>query len=325
MSETLRLGLLSTASINREILAAASSSDRVEVVAVGSRDGARARAYANEHGLERAHASYEALLVDPYVDAVYISLPNALHHEWTMRALEAGKHALCEKPYSRHPDEVEEAFDRAEQARLVLMEAFMFRHHPQTSMVKELLDGGAVGRVNYIRAAFRFMLQDANDVRARPELDGGSLMDVGCYCISGARFLAGEPERVSGEQIVGPTGVDMSFQGTMRFPGDVVAQFDCSFALPRYQRLDVVGDEGWLLVHAPWRTDLEGELLLSHGEHLKRVDVPEANAYELELENFADAIARSDAPRLGRADALGQARTIEALFRSASESEAVEL
>jgi xylose dehydrogenase (NAD/NADP) len=314
-----RLGLLSTARINDQILRAAADSDRVEIVAVGSRDGPRAQAYANEHGLERAHGSYEALLADQEVDAVYISLPNGLHHEWTLKALEVGKHVLCEKPYSRRPEEVDEAFDRAEQARLVLMEGFMFRHHPQTAKVKELVEEGAVGRVRLVRAAFSFVLEDLADVRARPELDGGSLMDVGCYCVSGSRYLAGEPERAIGEQILGPTGIDISFHGTLRFPDDVVAQFDCSFALPRYQRLDVVGDQGWLLVDAPWRTDWEGELLLSHGEHVTRIEVPQADAYRLELENFAAAAADEETQLLGRTDASGQARAIAALYRSAAE------
>jgi xylose dehydrogenase (NAD/NADP) len=319
------LGLLSTARINDFILAAAAGSERVDVVAVGSRAGALAEAYASEHGIPTAHGSYEALLTDPSVDAVYISLPNSLHHEWTMRALDAGKHVLCEKPYSRHPEHVEEAFDRAKAARRVLMEGYMYRHHPQTAKIRALVDEGAVGQVRLVRSAFRFVLQGMDDIRASRELDGGSLMDVGCYCVSGSRYLAGEPERVTGEQVLGPTGVDIAFHGTMRFRDDVIAQFDCSFALPRYQRLDIVGDEAWLLVDAPWRTDWEGELLLRHGEHMKRIEVSQADAYQLELENFADAIAGGEKALLDREDALGQARVIEALYRSAEQGRTVEL
>src|SRR5512139_3830964 len=135
----MRLGLLSTANINRAILGGAAESDRVDVVAVGSRDAERARAYAHEHGIPTAHGSYEALLADPDVDAVYVSLPNGMHHAWTMRALAAGKHVLCEKPYTRHPSEAEEAFDAADAAGLVLMEAFMYRHHPQTATIARLV------------------------------------------------------------------------------------------------------------------------------------------------------------------------------------------
>jgi len=320
----MRLGLLSTARINDAILGGAQGTDSVEIVAVGSRDGARAEAYARECGLERGHASYEALLADDEVDGVYISLPNRLHHEWTLAALDAGKHVLCEKPYSRRPTEVEEAYDRAESTGRVLMEAFMYRHHPQTAAVKALVDDGAVGRVRLVKAAFRFVLPTLDDIRASTELDGGSLMDVGCYCVSGSRLLAGEPEHVRGEQVVGPSGIDMSFHGTMRFPGDVVAQFDCSFALPEYQRLEVEGEEGGLVVESPWRTDWPGDVLLRRGAEVERIEMPGGDAYRFELENFADA-AEGKAPQLlGREDALGQARTIDALYRSAEERRVIE-
>jgi xylose dehydrogenase (NAD/NADP) len=321
----MRLGLLSTARINSAILSGTAASDRVDVVAVGSRDPARAEAYAREHGLEHAHGSYEALLADPDVDAVYNSLPNSLHHEWTMNALEAGKHVLCEKPYSRRPEEVEEAFDRAERAELVLMEAFMYRHHPRTAKLKSLVDEGAVGRMHLVRATFSFVLEDQSDVRARPELDGGALMDIGCYCVSGARLLAGEPERVSSEQVLGPTGIDMSLHGILRFADDVVAQFDCSFALPQFQRLEVVGDGGSLLLEAPWRADWTGDLFVRRDGEVTKIELQAADAYRLELDNFADAIEGAAPPLLGREDALGQARTIAALYRSAAEGRTIAL
>ena len=242
----MRLGLLSTANINKEILRGAAESDLVDVVAVGSRDGAKAQAYAAEHGIERAHSSYEALLADDDVDAVYISLPNGMHHEWTMHALAAGKHVLCEKPYSRRAAEVEEAFAAADEAGLVLTEAFMYRHHPQSAKVRELVAGGAVGRLCAVKTTFSFPLEDLSNVRALPELDGGALMDVGCYCISGIRLVAGDPEHVRGEQVTGPTGIDMAFHGTLRCANDVVGQFEASFRSPRRQRMEVVGEDGVL-------------------------------------------------------------------------------
>lgn len=321
----MRLGLLSTARINAAILSAARQTDRVEVVAVASRDASRAESYARENGIGRSHGSYEALLADEEVDAVYVSLPNRLHHEWTLAALDSGKHVLCEKPYSRRPAEVDEAFARAEAAGLVLMEAFMFRHHPQTAKVQALVADGAVGRVRLVKAGFRFVLPGLDDIRANTELDGGALMDVGCYCVSGSRLLAGEPEHVAGEQVLGPTGIDVSFHGTMRFPDDVVAQFDCSFALPRYQRLEVDGDEGSLVIESPWRTDWEGELLLHRDGEVTSVGVPDGDAYRFELENFADAAAGTAVPLIGRGDALGQARVLDALYRSAAEGRSVEL
>ena len=314
----MRLGLLSTANINRMVLAGAAATDAVDVVAVASRDAERAEAYAGEHGIERAHGSYEALLEDSELDAVYVSLPNSLHVEWSIRALEAGKHVLCEKPLARRPAEVERAFDAAERAGRVLAEAFMYRHHPQTARVAELVRDGAIGRLAAIRAAFSFPLADATNVRMRPELDGGALMDVGCYCVSGARLLAGEPERVAGAQVLASTGVDLTFAGVLGFAGGVVATFHSSMALPSHQQLEALGTEGSLLVQAPWRVDFGGDVLLTRGGATERVAVDEADSYRLELEDFAAAAAGERQPLLGREDALGQARTIEALYREAA-------
>jgi predicted dehydrogenase len=319
----MRLGLLSTALINQKILDGAAGSAAVAVVAVGSRDADRAAAYAREHGIERAHGSYEALLADPAVDAVYVSLPNGMHHTWTMHALRAGKHVLCEKPYSRRPAEVEEAFAFAGSARLVLMEAFMYRHHPQTREIERIVREGLLGRVVSVQARFTFPLTDLTNVRALPELDGGALMDVGCYCVSGSRLVAGEPVSVLAEQVTGPTGVDMGLYGTMRFADDVVAQFESSFLAPQRQFLQAVGEEGVLTVESPYRIDWPGEARLARGDEVKVLDVPEADSYRLQLENLADAIAGAAAPRLGRDDALGQARAIEALYRSAAEGRTI--
>jgi xylose dehydrogenase (NAD/NADP) len=328
--ETTRIGLLSTANINGEILAGAALSDRVEVVAVGSRGQARAESYAAEHGLARAHGSYEELLADPGVDAVYVSLPNGMHHEWTMHAIAAGKHVLCEKPYTRAAVEVEQAFDAADAVGVVLMEAFMYRHHPQTLKVRELVAEGAVGRLCAVKSTFTFPLASLSDVRALPELGGGALMDVGCYCVSGIRLLAGEPEHVRGEQVTGRTGIDMAFHGTLRCANDVVGQFEASFRSPKRQRLEVVGEDGVLTVDAPWRVDWGGTVTLSRragGEEassVEAIEVPQANSYQLELENLADAIHGRAPQLLARDDALGQARTIEALYRSAAEGRLVE-
>lgn len=321
----MRLGLLSTANINRQILVGARGAGRVDVVAVGSRDGAKAQTYAGEHGIAKAHGSYEALLEDTDVDAVYISLPNGMHHEWTVRALAAGKHVLCEKPYTRHPAEAVEAFDAAEAAGLVLMEAFMYRHHPQTATIERLVRDGAVGRVLAVKAVFSFPLADLTNVRALPELDGGALMDVGCYCVSGSRLVAGDPVSVLAEQVVGETGVDMALYGTLRFPGDAVAQIEASFLAPERQSLEVVGDGGVVRAFAPWRVDWDGDLVLERDGVSEMVAVDEANSYTLQLENFADAIEGREPALLGRADAVAQARVIDALYRSAAEHSAVAL
>ena len=321
----MRLGLLSTARINDAILAAAAESDRVDVVAVASRDGERARLYADEHGIARAHGSYEALLEDSDVDAIYVSLPNALHHEWTMSALRAGKHVLCEKPYSRDPADVEQAFATARSAGLVLMEAFMYRHHPQTHAIAALVRDGALGKLLSVRSTFTFPLASLTDVRARPELAGGALMDVGCYCVSGTRLIAGEPVSVFGTETRGGTGVDMAFFGTMQFADEVVGQFEASFVAPQRQALEVVGDEAVLMAFAPWRTDWPGELRVIRANGSDVVPVPSVDAYVLELENMADAVAGVAPAQLDGDDALGQARTIDALYRSAGSGAVVRL
>jgi len=318
MNDSVKWGFLSTAKINDKLLPGATESDRVDVVAVASRDAERAEAYARERAIERAYGSYEGLLADPDVEAVYISLPNSLHMDWSIRALEAGKHVLCEKPLSRYPEDVERAFDAAEKADRILMEAFMYRHNPQTARLKELVDEGAIGRLRLIRAAFSFPLDDAENVRLDVALDGGSLMDVGCYCVSGARVLAGEPEHVYGEQVQGESGVDVLFTGTMRFSGDVLAQFDCGLVLQVRDELEAIGEEGSLFLDDPWHCTTPGLELRTEGG-VEKIPVDAADSYRLQLENMSDAIRGRAEPLLDREDALGQARAIEALYRSAAE------
>jgi D-xylose 1-dehydrogenase (NADP+, D-xylono-1,5-lactone-forming) len=310
-------GIISTAHINRLVLAGARESDQVEVVAVASREQSRAEAYAREHGIERAYGSYEALLADPDVDAVYISLPNSLHVEWSIQSLEAGKHVLCEKPFDRRPEEVERAFDAAERAGRLLSEAFMYRHNPQTAKLKELVDGGAIGALRLVRSAFSFSLGDPENVRLAVDLDGGALMDVGCYCVSGSRLLGGEPETVYGQQLAGEGGVDVLFAGTMRFPGDVLAQFDCGFVLPDRDGLEVVGTEGSLFLDDPWhaRTPV---IELRRPDRVEEIVLEPVDSYRLELENMSAAIEGRAGQLLGREDAVAQARTIDALYRSAA-------
>jgi len=254
----LRWGLLSTARINDAFLGGVAESSGAEVVAVASRDADRARGYAQAHGIASAHGSYEALLADPAVDAVYISLPNGMHLEWSERALRAGKHVLCEKPLGRDPDAVAAAFDLADRRGLQLREAFMYRHHPQTRRLAELVAEGVVGSLRSVRSTFSFVLSDPADVRLRADLEGGALLDLGCYCVSAARLLAGEPDSVAGVRVLGGDGVDVSFAGAMRFPGDVVAAFDVSFRAADGSWLEVAGDRGVLRVQDPWHIHRAG-------------------------------------------------------------------
>jgi predicted dehydrogenase len=239
-----------------------------------------------------------------------------MHVEWTTRALEAGKHVLCEKPLTRKVADAERAFDAAEQAGRHLMEAFMYRHHPQTSRLTQLAEEGAVGELRLVRAAFSFTVDSPTNIRVIAELDGGALMDVGCYCVSGARLLAGEPDQVQGEQVLVQGGVDVRFAGTMRFARDVIGQFDCGLDLPVRDELEVIGSEGSLFLDDPWHARSPVIELRRDGE-TERIEVELADSYQLELEDLSDAIRGEAEPLLGRADAVGQARTIEALYRSA--------
>jgi len=317
---SVKWGLLSTAVINELILRGAAESPDVDVVAVASRDEERARSYADDHGLERSYGSYEALLADPDLEAVYISLPNRLHAEWTLRALEAGKHVLVEKPFSKHPDQVEEAFDRADAAGLVLSEGFMWRHHPQTRRLVELIDSGVAGRVRVVRTAFAFDLaaeRGTGDTRFDPALDGGALMDVGCYCISGVRLVAGEPVRARGEQVAGPSGVDVIFTGALSFADGVLGHFDCGFVVPRRAGLEVVGEDATILVPDPFTPRAPGIEVLRPGAEPELIPIEPTSSYRLELENVSAAIRGEGPLLLGREDAIGQARTIDELYRSA--------
>jgi xylose dehydrogenase (NAD/NADP) len=313
----LRWGLVSTARINDAFMRGVAESASEEVVAVASRDGARASAYAEEHGIASAHGSYEALFADPAVDAVYISLPNGMHLDWTERALRAGKHVLCEKPLGRDPDAVAAVFDLAERQGLQLREAFMYRHNPQTVRLAELVVEGAVGTLRSIRSNFSFVLSDPDDVRLSGDLDGGALLDLGCYCVSAARLLAGEPESVAGVRVAGGHGVDVSFAGAMRFAGEVVAAFDVSFRAADGSWLEVSGDAGVLRVADPWHIHTPG-IVLQDGQGERPIEIESANSYRLEAEDLAALVDGGNAGgRLSRDDAIGQARALGMLHRAA--------
>ncbi len=227
-----------------------------------------------------------------------------------MRSLAAGKHVLCEKPYTRRPAEVDEAFDAATRAGLVLEEAFMWRHTPQVRRLQELLP--RIGPLRTIRSTFSYVIDSETDVRVAGHLDGGSLMDVGCYCVSGARLVAGEPERVMAEQLLDAAGVERRMSGLMRFAGDVMASFTCGFDSATHETLEVIGRDGRILLPDPWHSTT-GVLYLDD----ERIVVEPTNPYQLELEDVGAAIRGERPPLLGRADALGQARAIDALYRAA--------
>ena len=312
----IRLGLLSTAKIDGAILGARSADAPFEVVAVGSRDRARAEGFAAAHGVPRAHGSYDELLADDAVDAVYVALPCALHHEWTMRALAAGRHVLVEKPYTRRPEEVAEAWDEAGRRGLVLTEAYMWRHSAQTRLLRELLS--RVGAVQGVHVSFFGIAPREDDVRFVRELGGGALLDLGCYCVSAARLVLGEPDAVHCEALFGRGGVDELAAGTLRF-GDVTATFQCGFRASQ-NRIEVVGADGVLSVPRAF-VDPPGIVLLDGEEH--RVDPN--NHYRAELDDFCAAIRGERPALLGGEELLGQARVLDALLRAAETEQRVEV
>jgi D-xylose 1-dehydrogenase (NADP+, D-xylono-1,5-lactone-forming) len=318
-----RWGILSTARIAQRTVAAARTVDGAEVVAVGSRDRARGEAYAAEHGIARAHGAYEDLLADPDVDAIYNALPNAGHVPWSLRALEAGKHVLCEKPMGRRPEDVEAAFDAAERAGRVLMEAFMWRYHPQTEALVRLVGEGAVGCLRTVRGAFGHNGAGPEDIRLSRELEGGALMDVGCYGVSALRLLCGEPEQVSAQAVTGGDGVDVRLTGLLRFPGDVLGLIDCGLDVAGRSGLEVIGAEGVLRTDDPFHGWRPGLVLTRDGRE-EVVPVEAADPYARQLADVSAAIRLGGTPRLGRADAVAQARVIAALYRSAQEGRAIE-
>jgi predicted dehydrogenase len=324
VGHAVKWGIISTADINRKVIPGAHASPKVDLVAVASRDQARADDYAKTWEIERAYGTYEGLLADPDIEAVYISLPNNMHVEWSIKSLEAGKHVLVEKPFSRNPADVEAAFDTADRVGRLLSEAFMYRHNPQTKRAKQFVDDGAIGELRLVRAAFSYSLYDDSNIRLRADVEGGALMDVGCYTVSGSRLFAGEPERVYGEAWFGPSGTDWVFGGLLRFPGDVVGTFDCGTAMPERDELEAIGSEGSLFLDDPWHCNVPVIELRRDGK-VERIELERADSYRLELENVSDAIQGEGELLLGRDDAVAQARALEALHESATSGVPVSL
>lgn len=319
VTEPLRLGVLSTALINEKVLAGAARSAEVKVVAVASRDHGRATAFASRWGIDRAYGSYDELLADDAIEAVYIPLPNRLHHSWALRALRAGKHVLCEKPYSRRPSDVAEAASEAQARGLVLSEGFMFRYHPHIrELVRVVKDEGRIGDVRLVVSSFSWPTETASDVRLDPSLDGGSMLDVGVYCLSATRLLAGEPLTVTAQQKLGSSGVDVRFAATMEIESGALAHFDCGIDLPDRSHLEVVGSLGSVSVADPWHGVEPRLTLMMQGEMPTEVAVDRANPYQLELEEFGRAVRHEAHHLLGPEDMVHQANAVDALLRSAT-------
>jgi predicted dehydrogenase len=324
----LHWGLLSTANINRSLIAPLRASSRNRLAAVASRDAAKGRAYAQKWKIERVFDSYEAMLASPDIDAVYISLPNKLHAEWAIRAANAGKHVLCEKPLATTLADVDAMTAAAKANNIVLTEAFMYRHHPQTLKVKEIIDSGKIGEVRLVRGSFTFTLTDRDNVRVNAGLDGGSVWDVGCYPISYARTMIGaEPAEAQGMQVIGDSGVDETFVGTMRFTNGAYAQFDSGFHAPFRTNMEIVGSEGVIVIPRPFKpTDKETLYVGKASDQLEPVEItgPE-HLYIGEVDDMYDAIVKGAAPRVSLQDSRNNVATILALLQSAREGRPVKI
>lgn len=318
---TISWGVLSTANIGRAaVIPAIQASRNSGLAAVASRDSERAREFASANHIERSYGSYEALLEDETIDAVYIPLPNNLHKEWTLRAAAAGKHVLCEKPIALNAAECEEMEQGAREKGVLLMEAFMYRFHPRTERVRELVRSGAIGPLRAIQASFSFRLRNEDNIRMRPELGGGSLMDVGCYCVNVSRTLAeSEPVEVQAFASWAKTGVDAQMAGTLCFEGGLFAQFDCALTLERRECYVAAGPGGHLAVASAFLPGT-GETTIEevHGRsETTRHTVPGADEYQLMVEHFADCVLEGGPVRYPPSEAAANLRVIEALHRSA--------
>jgi predicted dehydrogenase len=326
MPKTLNWGLLSTARINRALITPLRASKRNKLVAVASRSQESADAYAKEKKIPHAYGSYEALFADPEIDVVYNSLPNRLHAEWTIKAVEAGKHVLCEKPLALSAEEVDAIQAAARKHGRVVMEAFMYRHHPQTLKVQEIVKSGSLGTVKLIHGSFSFLLDREGDVRLKPELGGGSIWDLGCYPISYARSVLGQnPFEVFGQQVTGPTGVDETFVGQMRFAKDILMQFDSSFVIPFHAFMEIVGSEATLNIPEPFKPNENEKIYLSRNGKTETIKIKGQELYIGEVEDMADAILLGKEPRVSLEDSRGNVMTIRSLLESALTGKTVKL
>lgn len=324
---TLRWGILGTARINRSIIPPLHASSRNEVAAVASRSRDRAEAFAEQWEIPTIHTSYEALLADPSIDVIYNPLPNHLHAEWTVKAAQAGKHVLCEKPIALTVAELDAVAEAAKQAGVVVTEAFMYRHQARTLKVKALVDDGHIGEVHVIRGAFTFTLGPQHKTRLDPAMGGGSLWDVGCYPVSYARFITGsEPQSVFAQQVVSDSGVDLTFTGQLRFPDGILAQFDSGFRSSFRMYMEIVGSTGTLFIPKAFKSEPLSTIHIRRNFDSDIVTVTDAeHLYLAEIEDLAEAILTGNTPRVSLAESRANTQTITALYASAQTNQPVHL
>lgn len=329
MSKVLRWGILGTGNIARQFCADLRGSTRGQVAAVGSRKLETARTFASTHSIPEAVGGYAELLQRADVDAVYLSLPNSMHHEWTLAALRAGKHVLCEKPLTSGMAEAEEMFDVARQTGRILVEAFMYRSHPQTLAVVDAVKRGAIGELKSIRTSFCYRTARVeNNIRFKPELNGGAMMDIGCYCINFAQlFAGGEPSHVSAYGRFHASGVDEIAAGVLQYPSGVVATFICGMSLQADNTATLSGSEGYIEIPVPWKPGANAQWHIGYSapplmdklQGLHAGTIPPRQTfttsatngpYAMEADDFAACVLDGAPSRVTPADSLGTMRTL---------------
>ncbi|TFH60881.1 MAG: Gfo/Idh/MocA family oxidoreductase, partial [Gemmatimonadales bacterium] len=314
-------GVLSTSNIGRiAVNPAIQASSNGELLAVASRTEPAAREFAAKGGIPEYFGSYEALLEDERIEAVYNPLPNSLHREWTIRAAEKGKHILCEKPLALNAAECREMEAAAAANGVKLMEAFMYRFHPRTEKALEMVRGGAVGELKQVRSTFTFPLTRPENIRWKSELGGGALMDVGCYCVNVSRTMVGrEPVEVRAMANFRTPGVDEQMAGTLRFADGLLAHFDCALTLERTEAYQIQGTDGHLRVQKAFLPGTEDAVIEQFDveNELTSITVKGADEYRLMVEHFADCALNDRPLRYTAEEAALNMRVIEALYESA--------
>jgi D-xylose 1-dehydrogenase (NADP+, D-xylono-1,5-lactone-forming) len=321
MAKKLRWGLMSTAAINEALIPPLRASRRSELYGVSSRDLDRAGEYAARWDIPHYYGSYEEMLADPEIDVVYNPLPNHIHAEWTIQACQAGKHVLCEKPAALKPGDVDAMAAAAQAAGVLVAEAFMYRHHPQTKKVLELIAAGEIGEVKLLRGCFSYVNDRSKDIRWVPEYGGGSIWDIGCYPISFCRAVMGEmPVEVYGSQHKSKSGVDATFTGTMHYSSGAVAQFDSSFEIPDFTYFEVRGTQGTIIVPSPFKPEEKSYIRLIQDNKEKKYDFSVKQLYMGEVVDMEDAVLKGSPNLISMEESKQNVATILALLSSSEQN-----
>lgn len=322
MPDKIRWGILSTARIGqRRVIPAMQQSSNGEVVAVASRSEDKAKAFAEPLGIPKVYGSYEELIADPDIDAIYNPLPNSAHAEWSIKCAEAGKPVLCEKPLASDAAESQTIVDAFAERDLLFAEAFMYRFHPQTERIQQMVAEGAIGQLQAIQSAFTFPISDEANIRLSKDLAGGAVMDVGCYCINLMRHMTGEePDTVRAIARFGDVSqVDETLSGIVSFPSGVVGHFDSGLRTYRRHMYELRGTEGYIIAQEGFTmpADKETSIFWEHNDIQENITIPTTNHYQLMAEDFADALLNGRPPRFLPQDAVENMRVIDNLLASA--------